>query len=79
MGRMADFALEEQINREEEIRMTRKHYKVFAALLSRMRAKLSTTDICGRDTIDEFETICVEQFAKENPRFNAAKFREAAR
>ena len=59
--------------------MTRKHYKAFAELLSKMRKELPNGDFHGEALIDKFETACVEQFAKENSRFNAAKFREAAR
>ena len=59
--------------------MTRKHYRVFASIISRMRKGLFSGDIHGNILINELETICVEEFAKDNPRFNATKFREAAR
>ena len=59
--------------------MTRKHYKAFATLLSGMRAKLPHGDPRGEALIDAFEAVCVEEFAKENPSFSPAKFREAAR
>ena len=59
--------------------MTKKHYKVFAALISKMRAGLANGQRTGKDIINEFETVCVEEFAKENQAFNITKFMEAAR
>ena len=59
--------------------MTKKHYKVFAALISKMRAGLRDGYIQRVDIINEFETVCIEEFDKENPAFNITKFMEAAR
>ena len=59
--------------------MTKKHYKVFAALISKMRKGFRNDYTYGEDIINEFETVCVEEFAKENPAFNICKFMEAAR
>ena len=59
--------------------MTRKHYIVFAALISKMRAGLADGHYSGKDIINEFETVCITEFAKENPHFNIMKFREATR
>ena len=59
--------------------MTKKYYKAFAATLSKMRERFRNDYTYGDDIINAFEVVCVEQFAKDNPHFNAAKFREAAR
>ena len=59
--------------------MTKKHCEVFAVLISKMRAGLANGDLSGKDIINEFQTVCVEQFAKENPAFKITKFMEAAR
>ncbi len=59
--------------------MTKKHYKVFAAVISKMRLAARAGHTHPEDIINEFETVCVEEFAKENPAFNITKFMEAAR
>ena len=59
--------------------MTKKHYKVFAALISKMRKRCASGGDRREDIINEFETVCVEMFAEENSAFNITKFMEAAR
>ncbi len=59
--------------------MTKQHYKVFAALISKMRLAAAAGYTHPTDVINEFETVCVEEFAKENSHFNITKFMEAAR
>ncbi len=59
--------------------MTKKNYAAFAALISKMRLAAAAGYTHPEDIINEFETVCVEEFAKENPAFNITKFMETAR
>jgi hypothetical protein len=59
-------------------RYTRRHYEDFADLLADLHLQNAAFTV-RKQVVDDLEAACIALFTRDNPRFNAERFRKAAR